>query len=559
MAPTPSPLKIGILRNAIDFDEFRRLARAFIGADVAPEFVHWSVADTDSGDLFETAIRQDENVGKRMESEVRSAGTSMPAAIGTPEPWTVPRTILTLAETAILHSDTQRFATLYRFLWRLRHMPALAHDLLDPDRHQLEDWARIVRRDMHKMTAFVRFRTVHDPGGTEPLHVAWFEPDHHIVQATAPFFQRRFAQMRWAILTPECSVQWDGKTLQFGPGGNRSDAPKADAGEALWLTYYSHIFNPARLKVKMMEREMPRRYWHNLPEAQLIAPLISQAPQRSATMIEQGPTEPVEKRTRQVATKDFDGQGATVQIEGQWQTIATPQSNKSCSASFRQSEAINAAETADDKGLAPNQMPIRLAPDDPASLASQRVGAECCRACPSGAAATQAVFGEGPVTARLMIVGEQPGDQEDLQGRPFVGPAGQLLDRALADLGWHRSLLYVTNAVKHFKYELRGKRRLHKTPAQMEADVCRGWLDAEIATIQPDAIIALGATAARSLMGRAVAVTRESGNWLPREDGIPVLIALHPSALLRMPHEDRERAYAQWTSDLSHAHSYATA
>ena len=149
-----------------------------------------------------------------------------------------------------------------------------------------------------------------------------------------------------------------------------------------------------------------------------------------------------------------------------------------------------------------------------------------------------------------MLVGEQPGDQEDLRGRPFVGPAGQLLDRALAALGWPRERLYLTNAVKHFGFELRGRRRIHKTPAQRDAAACLHWLEDEIALVRPDAVVALGATAARQLLGRPVAVLRERGRWLERGDGLRVLVTLHPSALLRMPPEAFDEAYAHWLADL---------
>jgi len=154
-----------------------------------------------------------------------------------------------------------------------------------------------------------------------------------------------------------------------------------------------------------------------------------------------------------------------------------------------------------------------------------------------------------------MLVGEQPGDREDRAGRPFVGPAGQLLDRALADLGWRRGELYVTNAVKHFKYEMRGKIRKHKTPGQLELLACQHWLDSEIDAIAPGAIIALGAVAARALLGRPVRVLLQRGSWLLRSDAIPVLITLHPSALLRGPPEQRDVEYAAWLRDLAHAKS----
>ena len=179
--------------------------------------------------------------------------------------------------------------------------------------------------------------------------------------------------------------------------------------------------------------------------------------------------------------------------------------------------------------------------------------AKACQACPLWQGATQTVFGEGPVAARLMLVGEQPGEREDLQGHPFVGPAGRLLDEALEQLGWPRDRLYLTNAVKHFKYELRGKRRMHKSPAQREVQACAPWLEQEIATVDPGAIVALGATAARAVLGHAVPVLANRGQWLAREDGRRVLITLHPSALLRDRGPDRDAAIAAWIEDLRRA------
>ena len=157
--------------------------------------------------------------------------------------------------------------------------------------------------------------------------------------------------------------------------------------------------------------------------------------------------------------------------------------------------------------------------------------------------------------ARVMVVGEQPGDQEDLRGRPLVGPSGQMFDAALAELGWPRADLYITNAVKHFKYEPRGKRRLHKTPSQQEAAACAHWLESEIKLVQPEAAIALGATAASSLLGRRVAVMSERGQWFTRADGLRVLVTLHPAALLRTPPEYQQDAYAAWVKDLREANA----
>jgi uracil-DNA glycosylase family protein len=177
--------------------------------------------------------------------------------------------------------------------------------------------------------------------------------------------------------------------------------------------------------------------------------------------------------------------------------------------------------------------------------------AASCRACPLWKDATQTVFGEGPPDAEIMLVGEQPGDREDREGRPFVGPAGLLLDRALADAGVDRKRAYVTNAVKHFKFEPRGKRRLHKRPNASEIRICRRWLLDEIEAIGPRLIVALGATAAQGLTGRAIPVQSNRGAVLDAANGLRVFVTIHPSALLRLQDEEEKRsAYASFVNDL---------
>ena len=197
-------------------------------------------------------------------------------------------------------------------------------------------------------------------------------------------------------------------------------------------------------------------------------------------------------------------------------------------------------------------MPDR-APPRIVSLDQLKAATMACRECPIGEIATQSVIGEGRLEPRLMLVGEQPGDQEDLQGHPFVGPAGKLLARALEAAGIPKDQTFVSNAVKHFKFELRGKRRIHKSPTQREIAACHHWLEGEIALVKPQALVALGASATRSLLGRPVPVTANRGQWLPREDGLQVLVTLHPSALLRVDPEDREAAFEAFVADLRQA------
>jgi uracil-DNA glycosylase len=187
------------------------------------------------------------------------------------------------------------------------------------------------------------------------------------------------------------------------------------------------------------------------------------------------------------------------------------------------------------------------------TLAALKAATMACRECPIGEIATQSVTGEGKLKARLMLVGEQPGDQGDLQGHPFVGPAGKLLARALEAAGIPREQTFVSNAVKHFKFELRGKRRIHKSPTQREIAACHHWLEDEIALVKPGALVALGSSAARSLLGRAVPVLAHRGQWLARNDGLQVLVTLHPSALLRVDAEDREPAFQAFVADLRQA------
>jgi DNA polymerase len=346
--------------------------------------------------------------------------------------------------------------------------------------------AKAVRRDIHKMHAFLRFREV--AGVESPSRfIAWFEPDHHIVRAAARFFVDRFAAMHWSILTPALSLHWDGAQLCEGPGAIRADAPIGDPVEDTWKRYYAATFNPARLKVKAMLKEMPRKYWANMPETALVGQLIAGAYSRELAMVDQS--------HEKVATS----------------------ANK------------------------------RASPQQKWALLKRE--AEQCTRCALHRCATQTVFGEGPLKAKLMFVGEQPGDQEDLAGRAFVGPAGQIFNQALVDAGIDRAQTYVTNAVKHFKFEQRGKRRLHARPNAGEIQACRWWLDQERDVIRPPLTVALGASAAHALLGRATSIASLRGSPQIALDGGETWVTVHPSFLLRV-REDREAEYARFVQDL---------
>ena len=412
--------------------------------------------------------------------------------------FTVPAAFVELAEQVVQNRASDRFALLYQILWRLEREPRLIENPADPDMTRARDMAKAVSRAAHKMKAFLRFRLVE--GAATETYAAWFEPAHRVTEATAPFFVRRFTNMDWTILTPDACVAWDGQRLMVSEGADPVDAPSEDAQEELWRTYYASIFNPARLNPRQMRQEMPKRYWRNLPEAALIPQLIETAQERAAAMVAAGPSRPPERKLK---------------------------------------AALRHARDASYDGSLPTSL------DDIAA------GVEVCRRCDLWRDATQGVSGEGAPRAPLMFVGEQPGDHEDLGGRPFVGPAGQVFEKALAEAGVARDRTYVTNAVKHFKHELRGKRRIHKTPDRGEITACRWWLDAERRLVKPRVIVMLGATAALGVIGKPTPIGANRGMALPLPDHTQGLVTYHPSFLLRLPDaEAKARAYAEFVEDL---------
>ncbi len=343
---------------------------------------------------------------------------------------------------------------------------------------------KAVRRDAHKMKAFVRFRRIVDASGEH--YIAWHRPDHYSLRSTCDFFARRFDVMRWTIMTPDESASWDGREISFGPGMPRSEAPRNDELEELWKTYYANIFNPARIKLQAMRAEMPKKHWPTMPETELIDQMLRDAPARVEQMV---------RYTDQVLTAQ----------------AFVPQTN---------------------------------------DLETLRAVAAECLGCALCEQATQTVFGVGPANASLVFVGEQPGDEEDRLGVPFVGPAGRLLDQVLEQVGIDRGSVYITNAVKHFKFARSGKRRLHKKPSSREIAACRPWLEAELSLLRPQRLVCLGATAAKVIFGPNFRLTDHRG--LPRQsnDAPWTMATYHPSALLRTSGEAAAQMRTEFKTDL---------
>jgi len=460
------------LRPGADLEGFRQAVRALLGAGTAPDEVLWS-ADG-AGDLFGAA--PDDSAA----------------------PVLLPRAVAELIRLVVCHRDGERYALLYQLVWRVTHgETSLLENPADPLLHRLEMMAKSIRRDLHKMHAFLRFRRVAAADGGEKF-VSWFEPEHFIVEATAGFFIERFRSMDFTIFTPVGSLHWDTETLTIGPPGQKSALPESDSFEAGWCDYYQSTFNPARVNPVMMRSEMAKKYWKNMPETAAIPAMIRGAQARMQTMVDREARLPVRRNPDKAVAGMFD------------------------------QEPRNLAEL--------NKIIIASPPLVPG--------------------ATQAVLGEGPTNAAIAFVGEQPGDAEDIAGRPFVGPAGQLLDRALAEAGIDRGAAYVTNAVKHFKFEERGKRRIHAKPTTGEIKHYRWWLMKELEFVAPKLVVALGATALQALAGKAMPLMAARG--VQNFEGRAGYVTVHPSYLLRLPDEPAKRAaYAAFVSDLRRIHDLA--
>jgi probable DNA metabolism protein len=410
------------------------------------------------------------------EHALPEAEVALAATLGTVRTTRVSRQLMELLESAACFRAPDRWAFLYHVMWRWQHGEKDVVSAADPDGARLHSMAKAVRREEHDMHAYIRFRERPEAAGP-PRFVAWFEPAHDVLPQVAGHFARRMGQVTWMIATPGAAVLWDGAVLHDAPPLMRSAADIDDAGESLWLTYYRSIFNPARLNAGIMHSHIPSRFWKNLPEGAVVPEMVTQAATGA-------------RRTGQTST--VGQRGGTV---------------------------IHVAE---EKAQPQRETPSTL---------------DQCRRCDLWRNATQAVGGAGPARARIMLVGEQPGDQEDLAGKAFVGPAGGVLNRALAQAELDRKSVYLTNAVKHFKWEPRGKRRLHKTPAQQEVAACHVWLEQELEHVRPKVVVALGATALKAITGDSHASLTPLLGKPFQHDGYWVVVVYHPSYVLRVTDE----------------------
>jgi DNA polymerase len=450
-----------------DFTQWRDVARPLLAAEIAPEQMEW-------------------RLGRHFEPLAPTLAAATPLRLS--------RQLVELLETISCHRHDGRWDFMYRLAWRSLRQPRLLEDPADPDVHRALQMESAVNREVHKMHAFVRFREMTDEHGGKK-YFAWFEPTHDILRRGVAFFCKRFPNMEWLIATPDCAALWQNGELQFVETFDKSTLPKADAHENLWRTYYRNICNVSRINAPAMRREMPQRYWRNLPESVEIQTLMRDGP-----------------------------------------------------ASFtqRQREAM-------DMELAKARAMQRALAD----LPDHSGGPSACRRCDIWRQATQAVLGEGSSSATIMLVGEQPGDEEDLRGRPFVGPAGRVLDGALQTAGLERGELYITNAVKHFKWQPRGKRRLHKRPDAAEIAACNHWLDAEVLQVKPRIIVALGASALRALAGLTDSIESARQLQIPHASGAQIVCTYHPSAILRADPANAEQLRSHLVDDLRRARELA--
>ncbi len=446
------------VRFAADFESWRIKAKQLLVSNIKPDEINWITEET--GFHF----------GQEWtDIEV----TDSPR---------IPREYFEAASVVSCFRDDSTWTLLYRIAWRILHeQRELLKISLDADVRELENRHKSVMRDLHKMKAFVRFKEVQQDG--KILYVAWHRPDHRISRLAAPFFKDRFNGMNWIIMTEDETINWDQKSLTFSEGVSSHNAPSIDSAEDLWKTYYSSIFNPARIKIGAMKKEMPVRHWKTLPESELITSLIDEAPERLKV--------------------------------------------------FYDSQRPNATQ---EKQLTYPEIKEAL---------------KSCRSCDICQKATGPVMGEGPLNARIMFIGEQPGNEEDQIGTPFIGPAGQLLEKALLKRGFNRNEIYITNAVKGFKWIYQSSMRLHRSANASEISACKPWLKQELNLIKPQIVVCLGRSAAQSILGKMVKMEEVRGKFFSSSVCDKTIILPHPSSILRIQNpNEREIAFNRFVEEL---------
>lgn len=442
-----------------DFEEWKARARKSLYIGLSPKHICWST----EGNSLDLGFSKNVWVEKRTQIKV-------------------PQQFLDIAQTVACHSDESKWDLLYRMLWRLTHEESKLMSIqCDDDVIKMNLMRKQVSRDIHKMTAFVRFRKIE--GADFEQYMAWHIPDHFIIKRASSFFIRRFGSIHWSILTPKGSMLWDTKEIYFGEAVFDDPFQGKDSVETLWKTYYASVFNPARIKVNAMKKEMPVRYWKTLPEAELIPKLLKQAPKRVSEM----------KTLQATSARNFIPKNAD------YETLQRASRN--------------------------------------------------CQGCELYKTANHCVFGEGNLDAQMMLIGEAPGDQEDMTGKPFMGPAGELLNNALTKSGIHRNDVYVTNTVKHFRFVMQNNYRLHRTPSGRHMNACRPWLESELDLIKPKVVVALGAMAARYFLGKSVFIQKERGRLITISNQQKLVITYHPAAILRMT--EPEETMKNFISDLT--------
>ncbi|MBI0003050.1 UdgX family uracil-DNA binding protein [Bartonella sp. M0177] len=475
-------MKTIILKKQGDFDEWRTKARLLLQEEMRPEdvFWHYHLAPT----LFDG------------EPASPPSEKYLPAQRG--QEFRVPKQFINLAKNVICHESEDSAALLYRLLYRLQQDKTVLEKIYDIDTATALSRQKAVCHDIHHMHAFLRFKEIDSLGDDtfRRCFTAWYEPQHFIIAEAIPFFCRRFSDMDWQILTPKGSAFYFNKRLFFGEPIFKKPQNK-DETEELWKTYFASIFNPARLKLKTMQSHMPKKYWSNLPEAEIINSLVDNAETRIETMERQPVLKPPLFHSR----------------------LAERNAGNVMRTSLKSQATLGTLNDLDN-------------------------AIKSCKRCPLHCSATQAVCGEGPENASLMIIGEQPGDREDLVGRPFIGPAGQIFEKTIEKIGIERDKVYITNAVKHFKYELKGRKRLHKRADRSEVEHCRWWLMKEIDIVKPKLIVAMGKTALFSLTDLNEPLSGLVGKIIETEEKIPVLVTFHPSYLLRIESEELKKQEA---------------